>query len=756
VTVIHHTPPSTSRPLRFLAALLGLCALGAAAGGLPLLEAPGYELGQAGALLAALLLAPWLGLAAARRELSGPAPSPLAAWAAASARAAALLLALLLGSAARALLGPCQPLAEAALFPVLALPSALLGCALAVAAGFAARGRGRAGALLYAFAVLLLLAFRLRQAYRGPEAFLLDPLLGYLPGPLYDEAVPLDARLLLARGEALGWAALVAGAAGLLRALRRAGRPSARTAAATAALGACLVAATALPRPAPHGGPALRAAIERALGGRREGARCTVSLPAELPAATADEYLAECEFHASDVAALLGVTAPPHVTLFVYRSAEEKRRWVGAAHTDYTKPWLAEIHLTDQPLPHPVLRHELVHAVASVLAPGPLHLPARGRLLPSLALVEGLAVALETPRGGATVHEWSRAARDLGQLPDLPRILGPGGFWGQAPARAYTAAGSFLADLLARHGPAPIAAAYRDGDLAAAYRRPLPELVTEWQRSLDQLPPRPDLAAAAAERFGRGSLFERRCARESAARLRDASAAAAAGRTAEACGLYDLEAERGGAADALERKGAVLGAAGALDQAEAAYRAAAAALPPDDAARRAELAGLTGDLAWRRGDVAGALAGWEAARARPLERAQARLLAVKALAAADPALGPAVRDYLLGAGGPLALARAARTSRPLADYLLGRTLLQRGERTAAAAALSRAARSDLPPLVLLEARLSLAEATCDPGEAAPLSLLAQEGEADLARLAESRRRCAFQATGVGPATAGPR
>ena len=491
--------------------------------------------------------------------------------------------------------------------------------------------------------------------------------------------------------------------------------------------------------------------MERALGGRREGARCTVHLPAELPASTADEYLAECDFHASDVAALLGVTAPPHVTLFVYRSAEEKRRWVGAAQTDYTKPWLAEIHLTAQPLPHPVLRHELVHAVASVLAPGPLHLPARGRLLPSLALVEGLAVALETPRGGATVHEWSRAARDLGRLPDLPRILGPGGFWGQAPARAYTAAGSFLADLLERHGPSPIAAVYRDGDLAAAYRRPLPELVAEWQRSLDRLPPRPDLAAAAAERFGRGSLFERRCARESAARLRSASAAAAAGRTDEACALYDREAEQGGAADALTRKGMVLAAAGALDRAADAYRAAASALPPDDAARRAELSGLAGDLAWRRGDVAGALAGWETARGRPLERAQARLLAVKALAAADPALGPAVRDYLLGAGGPLALARAARTSHPLADYLLGRALLQQGERAAAAGPLSRAARSELPPLVLLEARHSLAEVACDPAEAAPLALLSLAGDADRARLAETRRRCAYEATGVGPA-----
>ena len=102
-----------------------------------------------------------------------------------------------------------------------------------------------------------------------------------------------------------------------------------------------------------------------------------------------------------------------------------------------------------------MLRHEIVHAVASVLAPGPLRLPARAAPRPDLALVEGLAVALESPRSGFTVHQWSRAARDLGFLPDLGRILGPAGLLVQAPARAYTAAGSFLAYLLQRYGPRP-------------------------------------------------------------------------------------------------------------------------------------------------------------------------------------------------------------------------------------------------------------------------------------------------------------
>jgi hypothetical protein len=497
-------------------------------------------------------------------------------------------------------------------------------------------------------------------------------------------------------------------------------------------------------RAALQGGFDLRAGIERTLGARRDGPRCTVYLPAEKSGAAAQELLDECEFHVADVAALLGIAAPPRVTVFVYRSPEEKRRLVGAARTSYTKPWRAEIHVLDEPLPHPVLRHEIVHAVASALAPGPLHVPARARLFPSLALVEGLAVALESPRGAFTVHQWSRAARDLGYLPDLEQILGPAGFWSQAPARAYTAAGSFLAWLLERYGPAPVVAAYATGDLSMAFGRPLGELVREWQAYLDGVPPSANLVAAAQTWMGRGSLFERRCARDVAELDRRAGAAASDGRTEQACRLYDEAAARGEGADALLAKAALLAAAGALDRCGDALDAAALRIPISDEARRAELAGARGDLAWRRGDLAAARARWREAAAAPVDRAEARLLEVKTAATEDPALGPAVRAYLLSPLEPAGLLLVARSERPLAAYLVGRALLQKGERAAAGAELARALRGGLPPLAALEGRLSLAEARCAPEDADLLAPLATAGDADRARLALARRRCAWE------------
>jgi hypothetical protein len=159
---------------------------------------------------------------------------------------------------------------------------------------------------------------------------------------------------------------------------------------------------------------------------------------------------------------------------------------------------------------------------------------------------------------------------------------------------------------------------------------------------------------------------------------------------------------------------------------------------------RARLRAAEGDLLWRRNDPAGAIHAWEEAGSAPLERPEARLLFVKETAAADPELGPAVRTMLLDPDDPSGLLRVARSGHPLAAYLVGRWQLQHGQRALAAPELARAAAAGLPPLVELEARLSLAEASCASAHQGLLAPLAAAGEADRARLAEARRRCAFQ------------
>ena len=738
-----------------------LAAAGVAAGAVPVLEAPGYELALLGSLLAAVLGAP-LGISAARRQLARPEPSAAAAFASAAAVLSGLLAVLLSAVAVRtALASPCSATAGAGLFPVLAFPSALVAAALGTAAGFAARGRRLAAALLYLLAAAGSLAATLLAAHRGPGSYLLDPLLGAWPGPLYDEAVPLDGRLLLHGLSAVALAGALASAAALGLALARRGRRRAPAAVALAASLAAMVAVRGAM--VARGDLASRGDVSARLGGHRPGARCELHFPREKDPWEAERLLRQCELDATEVAAALGLSDPPRVRVFLYRDEGEKRRFTGAGRTAFTKPWLGEIHLADEGAFHPVLRHELVHALAAGLARGPLRVPARRWIWVRMGLVEGLAVALEPPRGEFTVHEWTRAMRDLGLLPAASTLLEPSGFLATAPARAYTAAGSFLAFLLERYGPAPVGRLYGGAGFAAAFGRPLEALESEWSAFLDLVPAPPGLQAAAEARFRTGSLFARRCAREVAGIEAMAAHAARAGRAGEAAAAWRRAADLSGDPSDLRAAGDALRRGGALAAAGAAYREVLARTGESRPALRTSVHGALGDLAWLEGDRAGAEAHYRTALALAPERGEARLLLAKRAALSDAGLAEAAGPWLLQAGDPaLALARLSGSPSPLASYLLGRAALARGAPRLAVGLLERAASRGLPdPALEVEARRLLAESRCGAGDfdggAAGFAALEREATraADRQRAAEGARRCRLERDLLGAPPPGP-
>ena len=746
-----------SRDLMRTRLALGACAAAAAAGGaagaLPLMEVPGFELGLAAALATALLLGPALGIAAARQELAAAGAGAASVLRPFAAAAFALVLALLALAGASALRAatttPCHALAGVALFAAVAAPSALLSAALGVGCGLASRGRRLRAALLYALLAVATLSVTLLDAYLGPAASAHDHLLGVWPGPLYDEAIELDRHLLLFRAGTVAWTgAALAGVALFVRRRRGASRrwPAA---ALFVSLAAALLARSS------GGGPVSRSELSHALGGERSGPRCTVHFPREKPPGEADRLLRDCEYDAEAVTRALGLARPPRAVVWIYRSPEEKRGLVGAGRTSFTKPWLAEIHVNDEGTPHPVLRHELVHALASAAAAGPLRVPARAAILVNAGLIEGLAEAVDVRASPYGVHQWARALRDQGRLPPLSSLLGWSGFFSAAPARAYTAAGSFLRHLLDRHGTAPVLAAYRQGDVARALGRPLPELEAEWNRFLDGVAVPPSLAALAEARFERGSLFARVCVREVAELELDATRAAADRRAASAENLLRRAcALSGGDPTWLRAAAEAWRSAGDLGRSEAiaAEGLAAAEAAGGHLALRASLLGTLGDLRFRSGDRAAAAERYRSALALRVEGAERRALGAKLAAAADPHLADAVAPWLLAVGDPaLALARLARADHPLARYLLARARLARGAPSRALDDLTGVARSPLlDPELAQESRRMTAEALCLAGRwrdgIAAFTALARESADDGLRTAsqDAAQRCAFE------------
>lgn len=719
----------------------------------PLFDLPGFELSSALTLLCAFL-APCLGFSAAERLKARASPTAmLQAW----ARACLLSLAAVLPPIAFAWLtaalgDTCRASTGIGFALLLPPPTALCGAAIGLCLQ---RWIGhRARALLVATPLLALsLAVTLWPLWDGPQIFALHHLLGYFPGPIYDEALSVDARLIAFRALTLVWTSAFLFLAALKsldgwreRLRSRLGR----------ALAACLIAIALFWRF--DGALGLRTTeedIDAILGGRVETPHLTIHFPREKSPQQARRLAFEMAFASRELADFFGVEPKARLHAFFHRGPEEKRRLTGASRTDFAKPWRGQFHALDRPWPHPTARHELAHLFGADFGTPVFGVSWSGLVGLNIGLVEGLAVAAEDD-GASTfgLHEQARLMREQGRLPDIGAILEPLGFYAHAGARSYTAVGSFLRFIHERHGALALRALYPAGDFEAATGKTLKTLVDEWHGFLDSLSPSAQAQSAAQQRFRAGGLFQRPCVREIAdlekeARALSGSDPARARELYERCssivpedpGYLSRRAELSLQLDDLDGAATLYEAITRLDTAAPHLRG------------RAKIA--LARIAWLEGDLRRARATLDEALDLPLMPGDERSALIQRQAIDDDSARETLRRYFDKSSGLaelLALQRLsdARPDWAIGPYLIGRQLWLRGQNTDALPFLRRAHVAGLTHPALIEENLRVwtdaafwADAKGDFDEA--ITLWAQQDESVSRRGLDTwRRRRAFR------------
>ena len=725
---------------------------------LPLLGQPGLELGLG---VSALLTVAGtvLGVAAADQAKVPPRPSvprvepPAPIGAVSMAIGAAWILGLVGAAVAftvavvSTLLGtPCNPWAQTSLYLLLVAPTALLAAATGVfCRTLLPRWPGTAALALLLFAAAS--AWTLWPIATGPQVYAFNFFLGWFPGPLYDEALRVRPPLLWFRLETLLWAAVLGLWAMLL--FVAPGRSSAGVrrrvlpllALSLAALGLLELHAVDL------GLRASEMQLQETLGGHTETTHAELYYPAEKPAEQVERLRRDVEFRWEQVSQFLGGAPAEKVRVYVFRSAAEKGRLIGASHTQVTKR--LALYLNDAPFPLPVLEHEMAHALASRYGDGPFGTTSRFRLLPVMGVVEGVATAPEETHAGLPLHAWAAAMRRQKLMPDVRDLLRPTGFYLSAPERAYTATGSFIRWLRETYGAQKLQELLARADFQGVYGRSLDALATDWERMLDGLQLDERVVNRAFARFRGGSVFSRRCARE--------VASLEARESAETDPLHALELARRCALLQPEEPSFVLAEAGLLAKVGRVPEAAAAlgrlqsrveglpALEVEVGLARVRLAFETGDLAE---------AGTQLETLAPLRPGLDLERQVTLWRAAERA-GDAGRSVMAYLARPdtvrvLGLMRAVRTSpdQPLLHYLLGRRfLLDEGAPAAAAVHLRQALALGLPPPVDQEAwRLKVSadyRAGDCGGVADDIGQMPDFGPGLRAEVTEWQARCAF-------------
>lgn len=749
---------------------LALAGGGAALVTQPLLGLPGYEL-SAVLSLAHGLLGMAFGVACARQErrlLKGIDPRPksalrhdgaldtvvLATLAAFTLHVLALVPPFAISVVYALVSTRCDPFAQVGFYPWLTLPSGLVAAAFGTWVGFVSR-RWWSALLAWLVVVVVNAVWTGWPIVFGPQIFAWSHLAGFMPGPLYDEALKLGAHVYWFRLESLAVALAVVAASGLALDLKegRLTRPHVRPV-VLSLLGGTVLAILALEERGPVLGFRMTdEVLAERLGGKRETEHFVLHYPRSEPKEEVERTVRDLEHRFAQVSAFLGAAPPGKVTVWWYRSAAEKLALVGAAHTQYAKPWRREIHVNDDAFPHRVLKHELVHAMAAPFGAAPFGVAASwGGLKPNPGLVEGLAVAGDLPNDELTLHEWAAAMKKQKLLPDARTLFTLEGFYAAPAQRAYTAAGSFVRWLGDTHGGDKLRAAYRAGDFAGVYGRPLPELVNEWETFLDAVPLDEAAVNQAFARFRRGSLFQRACAREVASLSKEASELLASD--------PESAAERYHRCGELQpdEPGHVMAEATAL--ARAGRRGDGLVLLQGLAEKSKAMPAVAAEVAMARADLEQARGETELAKARleeilrlepspPMERTTR----VKLAALGDHASGPAVWSYFKGGKEDVKLlvlreALARAPGHPMLSYLLGRRLTQGGVPTLALPYLRDALRGELPEKVRIEARRLELEATylsgdC-PGVHTLLGQLPSMGAAPMAQAREWGERCELE------------
>jgi tetratricopeptide (TPR) repeat protein len=600
----------------------------------------------------------------------------------------------------------CAP-AEGLAFMVL---GPAVGCTLAACIGVwvaGATNRSRLSPWLAAAIPVGAALLGLWTFYATPSVYVFSAFAGYFPGAIYDDLVQIPTRYLTYRATMLLAVFALAVSFDALwnpftRELDLRGRGLAHLGAVAVSLGALSIVAASYWYGDHLGHWVSEAYLIEGLGKTEQGRHCIVHMPRETLPEDASRLLEDCDFHVKRTRTLAGLSSNEPVTAYFFRNQNEKKDLIGVGRTLIAKPWRNEVYLQMSRWPHPVLGHEIVHAVLAEAGRGPFAVAGTfGGVIPTPGIVEGTAVALAWDlRDDLDPDQWSTIMMDRQELPPASAVMGVR-FSALPVRRAYMAAGSIIRFLIATRGMDALLEAYRRGTV-----EDLGELEAQWHAYLEQVPVTPHERGVAEVELARPSIFSAVCPHELAklrAHLAGDAAARDDVRTIETCrAILDInehEAQaRAALVGALARNGHDAEALATLD----ALRKAMNAPKPIVAAALEQYA----DASWTLGNVDEATALYEELLEIPRTDGAARQSEVKKLGlGASDAERKLVYEMLLGRSPSPVVVHLAQTLATIRDdglgqYLEARQLMGQNRYGLALPLLQEAKRLGLPTLRL--------------------------------------------------------
>jgi tetratricopeptide (TPR) repeat protein len=389
-----------------------------------------------------------------------------------------------------------------------------------------------------------------------PQIFAFNPVLGFFAGLTYDETLEVVDRLILYRIGTLAFSAFLILEAIAIRKRRMGDVVDAPTGKSnsTQYISLALLVATGLLYVFSDrlGLSSSESSIERSLGGKTETEHFVISYPdSSLKGLRLQQVALLHEFYYDQLVRALRVRPAKKIHTFLYASSDQKGRLIGAAATNFAKPWLSQLHMNLGDLDGS-LKHELVHVLAAEFG-FPLL-----RVGVNSGLIEGLAVAVERMEYEEPINRLAGMAFAAGNAPDVSSLFSLSGFMKAPAGVSYTLAGSFCRFLIDRYGMRRFKVLYSTGEFETLYGRSLQVLLQEWRRTMTAFRFGDADLAKAEYLFKRRSIFGKECARVIANLNKETRGLLAQRKFVEALASADKSLGHTVSADAVYQKSAAL------------------------------------------------------------------------------------------------------------------------------------------------------------------------------------------------------
>jgi hypothetical protein len=386
----------------------------------------------------------------------------------------------------------------AVFYTTITIPSVFIGAALA---GLSYLPAKKVPSVIFITLLIIISLIPLFEFYFNPQVYFYNPLIGFLPGTIYDEGLSVDGRLITYRVfNLIYFGTLLV----LLHRYYFTGKKINRL--------RIIIFAVVVPVLFIWISPGLKfstteSVLKKELVGSIETEHFSIHYSTKISKRLIKVIALHHEFYYEELEKYYQTAPDGKIKSFIFHSSEQKGQLFGSASADVAKPWLRQIYTTHNNY-NSTLRHEIAHCFTAAFGKGIFKIADNF----NPALIEGAATAAAPLYDENSIHTMAALAYKNGFTIKLEELFSYLNFFKQTSSISYIYAGSFSDFLISNYGIESYKKLYSKIDFDAAYGKPISALVTEYYDFLEDY--NVTLTEdAAIYYFGRKAIIQKDCPR---------------------------------------------------------------------------------------------------------------------------------------------------------------------------------------------------------------------------------------------------